>query len=162
MTINNGTGFARTFAGAIGGKGLLLALALAGAGLQGCDSESAPAAPAPAAENRPPVDLTREDRTGADLNADYAPQANPATAEAPASPSALAKTAPGCVEFETFTSGMWTYAEVINTCKTDQRLRFIWAWAVDGKCVTVPAGNPPGIHYENRGRQAYVTEIRSC
>lgn len=135
----------KAFATAIGRKGLLFGLILAGMGIQGCNTDDTSVNPV--GTESPAVKEVVEDETGADLGTNV-PRALP-----------LRKPAASCVILTSRVSGIWRYARATNRCETPQRFRFIWAFAVDGECVTVPSN-----HYieEGRGRQAYVTELRGC
>lgn len=159
MTRFKGVRHAKVTAKAIGRKGLLFALLLAGIGIQGCSTEDPPAAPADA--ETPAAGMPREDETGADLPDGVPSMETMAGGEAPAIPPALAKAAPSCIKLFTEESRFWRTAIVINHCesKNPKRIRVIWRWASDGACVSIEYGHS---HTEKRMKPAYVTEIRGC
>jgi hypothetical protein len=156
MTIHDKIGFKNTFATAIGGKGLILALALAGAGLQGCTTEDK--ATGPAGKDTPASAAIAEDDKGADLNADGS-LVNPDNAASADSRAGLGKIAPSCVDLVTWSQGGARWAQAHNECGHNIRVRFIWRWNIDSDCMTMR----PNLPYTD-GRQwpSYLSELRSC
>ena len=73
--------------------------------------------------------------------------------------SAAEAAVPGCVVTDEWTSGIYRYFRATNGCDSSQRFRMIWAKAVHGSCLTLGVGNS---RTESRGRQAHVSELRSC
>jgi hypothetical protein len=156
MTNINGVRIEGGWAKAIGGKGLFLALAIAGAGFQGCTTEDKPTGPA--GKEASPATSIREDDKGADLNADGS-LVHPDQSIATDSKGALAKVAPNCVDFWTQKNSWERYAYVQNLCTTSVRIRFIWRFGADGACVQVARY---GVYSEASTWPSYITEVRSC
>jgi hypothetical protein len=162
MTIGNKKGSRKTLSTAIGGAGLFLALALAGAGFQGCTTEEK--ATGPAGTDTPAAATLAEDEMGADLNADGSP-VNPELSDVSISQPALAKAAPSCVTLlPSRTVRGYRYAKVKNECPYSVRIRFIWRFNLDGECVHLDPkwGGVGAIYEENRSWPSSFTEVRSC
>ncbi len=155
MTKNNGFECAPGRAAAIGGRGLVLALALAGAVFQGCTTEDKPSGPA--ATDIPPAATIAENERGEDLNPDGS-LVNPHPSDASNPKSGLAKLAPDCVDVQT--KGGWTRsAQAWNHCNSKVRIRFIWAFGGDGSCNQLSVG---GSYKESRQWPTYFAEIQGC
>ena len=72
--------------------------------------------------------------------------------------------APSCIHLDQWTYKSVVHAQSTNWCGYVVRYRFIWAWASDGLCLTIPIG---GGWEEDRGTggplpDPYVSELRLC
>jgi hypothetical protein len=106
--------------------------------------EVAPTAPQPPADKEP-----------------ISKQPDPSAVDPGVAPAA---TAPVCFTLaqwdEAVVTGWKSHARSRNECSTTYRVRFIWAWATDGPCTSVP---PNWVLTSWRWNKApYVSEIRSC
>jgi hypothetical protein len=53
-----------------------------------------------------------------------------------------------------------SWAKSVNFCRGTYRIRFIWAWAGDTACYSIPPGW--GLSSWRAGKPPYVSEIRLC
>lgn len=78
-------------------------------------------------------------------------------------PAASAAPAPSCVGLTQWDTRGWvdySYAKVVNGCRTPQRVRLIWSWRTDSGCIYIPVG----YEWTDRrtGYAPSVTEVRAC
>jgi hypothetical protein len=133
------------FVKAIGGKGLFMALALAGAGIQGCNTgDAAPSAPA---ASSPSAAAPAEGKTDAGAVPGGAVAARSGSYEYV------------CIGTTTWSNWFYQYAEARNSCSTPKRVRMIWSLAYDGQCVTLPAH---GSHTEKRSKPSWWYDTVDC
>ncbi len=159
MTIHDKAGLKNAFATAQMRKGLILALALAAAGFQGCTTEDKATGPAtvPAGKDTPAVSIAEDDK-GADLNADGSLK-NPDLPAGADSKAGLGKVAPSCVDLMTWSAHAARYAQAHNGCGHNVRVRFIWRWNIDSECMTMLPNQP---YTDGRSWPSYLSELRSC
>lgn len=71
--------------------------------------------------------------------------------------------APNCVvKAGAWNDGIWRRTKAINKCGRTKRFRFIWRWAPDSPCYSVPSWYSQTDGVTRRWPTPYVTELRKC